>query len=456
MKRDAIVQFVQVIRDSLTGALPESAENLEQAVLDADRRTRLVGYWVVAMVFGGFGLWAAIAPLESAARGAGTVQVEGARKPLQHYEGGIVSEIFVKSGDYVTAEQPLIQLDPTLSAAEQRIIEGRVWAKRALVDRLISERDDDADVTFQAWLLDQTDERARIAIDSERALFIARRADRLGEMAVLEQRISQLNSRITGLEAVIDGKQKVADSLQVEQVELATLLQEGYVDKQRIRQLERNLAQTLGELAELSSQVDQAKVASQEARLNILQLNTRFKTQVVDALGKAQEDFYDMQQRLLAANDRLNRTLIRAPAAGFVLGLKPNVKGAVIAPGEELMSIVPDVDKLIIDAQLSPMDIDRIRVGQEAEVRFAVFKDAYTITGVLVNVSPDTLTNETTGMAYFEAKVELLEDDLILLGDEQLVPGMPADVLVKTGNRTLLGYLTSPLRRMFENSLIEG
>ena len=119
------------------------------------------------------------------------------------------------------------------------------------------------------------------------------------------------------------------------------------------------------------------------------------------------------------------------------------------------MAIVPDVEKLIIDAKMSPMDIDRIRIGQEAEVRFAVFKDAYTITGELVKVSADSLVDEATGEAYFEAKVELLEGDLVLLGDYQLVPGMPADVLVKTGNRTLLGYLTSPLQRMFENSLIE-
>ena len=196
-------------------------------------------------------------------------------------------------------------------------------------------------------------------------------------------------------------------------------------------------------------------MAIEETELQILQLHKRFKTQVVDALTTAQEELYDMQQRLLAINDRLQRTLISAPATGYILGLKPNVMGAVVAPGEELMAIVPDVEKLMIDAKMSPMDIDRIRIGQEAEVRFAVFKDAYTITGELVKVSADSLVDEATGEAYFEAKVELLEGDLVLLGDYQLVPGMPADVLVKTGNRTLLGYLTSPLQRMFENSLIE-
>lgn len=453
--KESFQQFVRVIKDVLRGPVPEGAENFDESVLESDRKTRLMGYWVVAIVFGGFGLWAAVAPLESAARGQGTVQVDGNRKPIQHYEGGIVSEIFVESGDYVAVDQPLIQLDATQALAEQRIIEGRAWAKRALVDRLVSERDGAKRVVFNAELLNQQDDRARGAIASETALFDARRADRLGEIAVLNQRIAQLQSQIQGTSAVIEAKEEVAESLRAERSELAELLQEGYVDKQRIRQLERSLAQALGELAELSAQVAAAKVAIEEAELQILQLDKRFKTQVIDTLTVAQEELYDMRQRLLAINDRVRRTLISAPAAGFVLGLKPNVVGAVVAPGDDLMAIVPDVEKLVIDAKMSPMDIDRIRIGQKAEVRFAVFKDAYTITGELVKVSADSLKDDATGHAYFEAKVELLEEDLVLLGDYQLVPGMPADVLVKTGNRTLLGYLTSPLQRMFENSLIE-
>lgn len=448
-------QFAQLIKEVLRGSLPAGADSFEQSVLDSDRKTRLLGYWVVAIVFGGFGLWAALAPLESAARGQGTVQVDGNRKPVQHYEGGIVSEIFVASGDYVAVGQPLIQLSTTQAHAEQRIIEGKSWAKTALVDRLVSERDGDSKVAFSADLLTQNDKRIRDAIASESALFEARRADRLGEIAVLEQRIAQLRNQIDGTSAVIRAKEEIATSLQVERSELQQLLDDGYVDKQRIRQLDRSLAETLGELDDLNAKVAAAKVAVEETKLKMLQLDKRFKTQVVDALTVAQEELYDMQQRLLAINDRLQRTLISAPASGYVLGLKPNVEGAVVAPGEELMAIVPDVEKLVIDAKMSPMDIDRIRVGQEAEVRFAVFKDAYTITGKLVRVSADSLMDDATGQAYFEAKVELIEEDWLLLGDHQLVPGMPADVLVKTGSRTLLGYLTSPLQRMFENSLIE-
>ena len=137
------------------------------------------------------------------------------------------------------------------------------------------------------------------------------------------------------------------------------------------------------------------------------------------------------------------------------MALKPNTIGAVVGSGEPLLEIVPDVEKLVIDVRMSPMDIDRIRIGQEAEVRFAVFKDSYTITGELVKISADAMVDETNGSTYFEAKVELFENDMMLLGGYELVPGMPADVLVKTGSRTLLGYITSPLNRMFENALIE-
>ena len=449
--KDAIQQFIGVLRTALTGPLPPIEMEFSESVLESDRRVRLFGYWLVAVIFGGFGSWAAFAPLE---RGdwSRPRRGKGATKAVQHFEGGIVAEIFVSNGDYVGEEKP-DSTDPTLAQSEQSRIQGKLWVARALVDRLVSERDDHAEVEFQSWLLEASDERAQSALLSERALFAARRATQLGEEAVLEQQISQLRSQKEGLLTVLTEKEKVANSLRVEADELGELLSEGYVDKRRILELDRALAQTLGELAELNAAAAATDVAIDEAELKILQLNKRFKTEVVDSLAAAQEMLYDMQQRLLATSDRLARTLITAPTSGYVLGLKANVKGAVISPGEELLEVVPDVDALVIDARMSPMDIDRIRIGQEAEVRFAVFKDAYTITGVLEKISADSVVDESTGEQYFEAKVVLLEEDLALLGDYQLVPGMPAEVVVKTGTRTFIGYLTSPLNRMFENSL---
>jgi epimerase transport system membrane fusion protein len=265
-----------------------------------------------------------------------------------------------------------------------------------------------------------------------------------------------MTAQIEGAQAVLEAKRQVAKSLELEAGELQELLAEGYVDKQRIRELGRSQAATLGEVSDLVARIAGIKVAIEETKLQIIQLDKRFKTQVVDTLTRAEEELYDLEQRHRTISDRVERTLVKAPSSGTVMALKPNTIGAVIASGGELMAIVPDSESLLIDTKLSPMDIDRIHIGQEAEVRFSVFKDAYSITGVLTTVSADSLIDQTTGQPYFAAKVKLSDEDMKLLGSYRLVPGMPAEVLVKTGKRTLLGYLTSPLHRMFEASLLDA
>ena len=447
--------FWHAVSSTFLGPMPDTSTAITDDLLDSDAPVRRFGYWVIAVVFGGFGVWSFLAPIESAALGTGTVQVEGNRKPVQHLEGGIVREILVSNGDLVHIGDPLIRLDSTEASSEKKIIEGRYWAKRAMVDRLLSERDLSQSVTFTSWLMMESDERAQTAILNEQALFAARSADLRGETEVLRQRVSQLQSQISGTSAIVEAKENVVSSMSSELADLRELLKDGYVDKQRILQLERSLAQTIGEIAELTAKNASAKVAIEEAQLQIVQLTKRFTMQVIDLLTKSQEELYDLEQRLLTMADRLARTTVTSPSNGVVMALLPNSLGAVVGAGQELMAIVPDTTALVIDTRLSPMDRDRLFIGQEAEVKFAVFKDAYTITGELTKISADSMLDNQTGESYYEAKVTLFEDDLKLLGEYELVPGMPAVVLVKTGTRSLMGYLTSPLRRMFERSLIE-
>ena len=435
--------------------VPQGITLSEEESSDYDAHLRRFGYGVIAVVFGGVGVWAFVAPLESAALGEGTVQVEGNRKAVQHLEGGIVSEILVSNGDLVESGQPLLRLDNSLILAEKNIVESRYWARRATVDRLLAERDGLPTITFAEWLVQVTDDRALIALENEQALFAARLANRDGEIAVLEQRISQLSSRIVGTRSVLSAKQTVMQSLEGELRDLKALLQDGFVDKQRILQLERLLAETLGEVDELKALISASEVALLESELEITQLNKRFTVQVVDELTLAQNELFDAQQRLTALSIRLDRTTVRAPVAGLVMAISPNGSGEVVRAGEALMEIVPDKVELVVSAKLSIMDRDRLMVGQEAEVRFAVFKDSYAITGELVTLSADSLLDERTGDRYYEGKVALLSEDMVLLDGNKLAPGMPATVLIKTGSRTLMGYLTSPLQRMFEASLIE-
>lgn len=422
---------------------------------DSDRKLRLLGYWLLCGLFVGFILWASIAPLESAARAMGVVQVDGNRKAIQHLEGGIVSKILISEGEYVTKDQALIQLDTARSLSELRRAEGRLWSKQALVDRLTSERDDLAEVVFSSILLRSDDPRAASAINNERTLFSARQADRYGELELIASRQDQYQKQVEGLGSVIRTKASVIKSIETELEDLNALLEDGFVDKQKIRTLERSLAETLGELADLEARLAMAQVSVLEAKLQGVQREKRFKTEVTDSLTLAHEQLYDLDQLRKALADRVKRSTIRAPVSGVVMDVQPNVPGAVIAPGQDLLAIVPDATKLVVSAKLSPMDIDRVVIGQEAELRFAVFKGSYTVTGELVKISADSLQDPMSGASYYSAKIELLERDLELLKGRQLVPGMPVEVLVKTGNRTLIAYLTSPLLRAFDNSLIE-
>lgn len=431
------------------------AGEVDSNILESDKDVRRFGYLTILVVFGGFGLWAGLAPLESAARGGGTVQVEGDSKPVQHLEGGIVSAILVENGSYVDQGDSLIALDATQLIAEKKIIEGRLWATRASVDRLVSERDGQNEVKFSPSLTESVDSQARLAMRNEETLFEARRATRLGEISVLEKRIAQGEKKVSGGQEVLVSKRGIVESLESELGDLNQLLADGYVDKQRIRLLDRQLADTLAQIADQEAIVAAAVVAIQETELEITQLNQRFVTEVINELTVGQEELFDIEQRFTAISHRLDHAIIRSPARGYVMAMEPNTIGEIIAPGQQLMEIVPDLDKLVIDVKLSPMDIDRVQIGQEAEVRFAVFKDSYTITGELVKISADSLSDDATGEQYYQAKVDLYDTDLRLLGDYKLVPGMPAEVLVKTGKRTFMGYLTSPLKRMFDNSLIE-
>jgi epimerase transport system membrane fusion protein len=318
-----------------------------------------------------------------------------------------------------------------------------LFNSKAKLGRLTSERDDLSSVVFDPALHDAAadDIRAAEAIINETAIFEARIADRRGEAAVLQ-------SRIEGDTAVLQSKRAIDKSLSAEMSDLSELLADGYVDNRRLRELERVRTENLGQITDL-------EVSLEETGLRILQLQKRFKTEVVDALTRTREQFHDLQQQFLAIDDRVKRATIRAPVSGTAMNIGPNSVGAVIGSGQTLMEIVPELSRLVVEARISPMDIDAVAIGQSAEVRFAVFKDAYSVTGTLIKLSADRLVDEESQLPYYAAVVKLDEEDFYLLEGLTLIPGMPAEVLVKTGQRTFIGYLTSPLSRLFSRSLIE-
>ncbi|GAC1035841.1 HlyD family type I secretion periplasmic adaptor subunit [Pseudomonas sp. No.117] len=422
-----------------------------------DAPVRRLGFLILFVVFGIGGGWAALAPLDSAVYASGQVAVESYRKTVQHLEGGIVREVRVHDGQDVSAGDVLLVLDPTQTSSELEAVRSQLVAAQAQEARLIAERDDADDVVFKDSDLSTTDKRVQEARASERQIFLAGRNARRGEVDVLKNRAAELEQQIRGYNEVIASKESLAKSYANEIKDLSSLLKEGFVSNERLRDQERNLSRLQAEIADHRSSIARAKVQIGETRLQILQTTQKFKSDVASKLAESQSRVYEARERLAALQDRFNRTEVKAPVSGMVMGLAVHTIGGVVQPGTNLLDIVPDAAKLIVETHIEPKDIDRVAVGSKAEVRFSAFSHATTpiIEGELIYVSADRLTNDRDGTPYYLGRVKLTDQGAKDLGSRELVPGMPADVLINTGSRTMLQYLLKPARNAMARSMIE-
>ncbi|MFA5631175.1 MAG: HlyD family type I secretion periplasmic adaptor subunit [Porticoccaceae bacterium] len=439
---------------NVKAALPQKSASPELET--SDKKPRTIGLIILLVSFGLFGTWAAFAPLDSASLAPGVVVVKGQRKTVQHYEGGIVQDILVTDGEHVEEDQPLVILDNTQFGAELGILRGQLFTAAATESRLIAERDDKEAILFSPEL-DSKDVRAEEAKRNEEQIFNARMAARQGEKKVLEQRIIQLKSQIAGLESLVKSQLELSESYQEEIKDLSELLDDGFVEKTRLMDLQRSDSRTRGEIAEQKASIAQLQVKIGETELEILQLNKRFKTEVVDELAKAQAQVFDVRQRIVAIQNKVERTVVKAPVSGRVLGLNAHTIGGVVNAGTPILDIVPDNQELIVEAKVNPADIDRVDVGLEANIRFTAFHTQTTpvIPGRVVRIAADRLVDDKTGQPYYGAVIEVTEEGLRTMSGLTLVPGMPAEVLIKTGERTLLQYLLQPARDAMARSLIE-
>lgn len=418
---------------------------------------RNIGIAVLAITFGLLGSWGYFAPLDSSALAPGFVAVKSYRKTIQHLDGGIVEEILVKDGDIVKEGETLIRLDDTEIKAQLEILRGENITLSALVARLTAERDQKSQINYPENLQDNSDARIAEAKQIEEQIFRSRKIAHEGEMSVLKQRISQLSSKITGLQGQKASKQQLMASYTEEIHDLKELLAEGFADKQRLREVERAQAMAEGEIASLTSEVASDEMQIGETKLQILQLEKQFQKDIASELGEAQAKLYDNIQRLNATRDKVLRTEIKAPSGGRVLGLSVHNIGSVITPGKPILDIVPQQEELIVTAQVSTLDIDRVHEGLQAQVRFSSFKQALVpkVDGKVINISADRLTDERTGNAYYQAQIELTPESYQKLGGIELVPGMPAEVLINTGERTVVEYLLQPITNAFSRAFIE-
>ena len=420
-----------------------------------DMPTRMIGIIIVFLTFGVFGGWSMTAPLDSAALAPGVLTVKGYKKTVQHLEGGIIQQLYVKDGDKVEAGAPLILLDDTQLQAEHQILKGQLFVLLAQESRLLAERDELESITFPDELLSD-DKRATEAKTQEAEQFLVRKISRDGEVEVLQQRIVQLKSQSEGLNALIASKKALIASYDEEISDNVDLLSQGFVDKKRLRDLQRLREGLAGEVAEHKAAIAGITIQSGEAKLKILQQKKDFRAEVVEQLSQAQAKAFDVQERVSAITDRIKRSTIMAPVSGVVLGLGFHTLGGVIAPGNKILEIVPEKNDLIIEAKVAPADIDRVTLGLDADVRFSVFKSSITpvVQGRVTTLSADRIVGED-GAPYYLAHLELTDSSSEALDGFQLLPGMPAEVLINTGDRTLFEYLVQPATDAFARSMLE-
>ena len=413
------------------------------------------GLILLVVVFGVFGLWAAIAPLDGAAFALGTVTVKSYKKVVQHLEGGIVADILAQDGDPVESGEPLLISDDTQPKTSLEIVNSQFIALKMKEARLIAERDGSETVSYPTQLALSSANAAQ-EVEAQNEVFNARKAANEGRIQILEQRVEQLKSQVVGLEALRTTKEMLAQSFEEELADTQTLLDQGFSEKTQLRQIERNFATSSGEAAELSANIAATEVQIGETQLQILQQLSDFQNEVVAELSEVQTAIKDSEERLTALRDVVSRTIIRAPDSGLVNGMQVHTIGGVIGPGSAIAEIVPESDELIIQASVNPIDIDRVSEGQEARIRFSTFGSrAPTIFGTLLSLSADALPNEATGASYYLARVQVNPDSLGELGDMALLPGMPAEVYINTGSRTLLQYLFKPLSNAVARSFNE-
>ncbi|MFA1030437.1 HlyD family secretion protein [Pseudomonas syringae pv. helianthi] len=421
----------------------------------SDRGIRRIGVAIVLVTFGLFGTWAALAPLGNAVYGSGVVMVQSYRKTVQHLEGGIVKELLARDGDTVHKDDPLIVLDDSQLRSQYESTRNQLISTQAREARLRAERDELPSIP--PLTISGTDsQRAKEAIEGEEQVFRTRKNSRLTEISVQRERIGQLKQQIIGLRDMIRTKVSLEKSYSSEITELKDLLSQGFVDKQRLLEQERKLDMLKSEVADHESTITKTQLQISETELQIIQLNKNFSSEVAKELSDVQAKVFDLQETATALQDRLSRSVIRAPEDGMVLDMKVHTVGGVVSAGTPLLDIVPESSELVVEAHVAINDIDRISIGKLTDVHFSAFNSATTpvIEGVVTRISADRLKDDA-GEPYYLVRVKLTEKGLKRLGDRKLQPGMPAEVLINAGERTMLQYLLKPASNVFIKSMIE-
>jgi len=412
------------------------------------RRHCLLGLVIVLILVGGVGGWAGTMKLTGALIAPGSVVVDSNVKKVQHPTGGIVGEVRVRDGDRVKSGDVVVRLDDTVTRANLAIVTKGLTELVARKARLEAERDGAAEITFPAELLARMqDPDVMAAVESERRLFSLRNNARIGQKEQLRQRIEQLKEEVRGLRAQQDAKAKEVELIDRELIGVRDLWKQKLIPLNRVTELERQAARLEGESAQLIAQVAQIGGKIAETELQIIQIDRDLSSEVAKETREIDAKLGEFVERKITAEDQLKRIDIRSPQDGTVFQSNVHTVGGVVTAGDQLMLIVPEADNLTVEAKVAPQDIDQVRIGQTALLRLSAFNQQSTpeINGTVTRISADAASDQRTGLTYYTIRIAMPPEEVAKLGEVTIIPGMPVEAFVQTGERTMISYFMKPL-----------
>lgn len=418
-----------------------------------------LGFWVLVVGFGLFLAWAAYAPLDEGVSAPATVSIETRRKPIQHMQGGVIQQLPINEGQQVRTGDVLLVLDDGAIKAARETIRQTYLAQRAMESRLLAELSDAGQISFHPDLqkADPAEVRPHLAVQTQ--LFQARRAALKAEVAAAEASIAGFEAQAAGLRQMSDSRRQQA-ALQAEQLKnLKSLADDGFAPRNQVLQLEQSQSELRSVMADLQATGHRVQNSIAETRSRIAQRRQEYLKEASAQLAEVRRDVQANEEKLVAISAELDRTELRAPVDGQVVGLSVGGVGGVLTPGQKLMDIVPVGAPLLLDAKVPTHVIDRVRVGDPVEVRFSGFANSpqLVVDGEVVSLSADVVTEQVGSLvsAYYLGRVAITESGRKALGARTMQPGMPAEVLIRTGERSLLTYLLHPLTKRIAAAMKE-
>ncbi len=439
----------------------KNVTDVEAVDLQTDTRAPArLGFWVLIVGFGLFLAWAAWAPLDEGVVAPATVSVEMRRKTIQHLQGGVIKEVLVGEGQRVKRGDTLVVLDDAAVRASFESIRQNYLSQRAMESRLLAEATGKSGIDFHPDLLGAADPVAQQLMAVQRQVLASRQAALRAEMDAGQQSIAGYENQSAGLQRMLASRRQQAEIQSRQLGSVQALSAEGYAPRNQALQLEQQQAELMSALTDLEKNIQGAKSAALEVRLRLTQRQQEYLREVSSQLAEVRREVQANQERLAAITADLGRMVLKSPVDGQVVGLVLAQAGAgVVTPGQKLMDIVPEGETLLLDAKVPPHVIDRIQVGENAEVRFSSFADSPTLVvhGRLVSLGGDAMSEQVGAamMTYYLARVELTPAGVKALGGRNLQPGMPAEVLIKTGERSLLTYMLHPMLKRVAAAMTE-